>query len=87
MELKNRQGETLEHVSTRIGFRSSEIKYGIFLVNGKAVTLKGVDGHEHDEVEGHVVSEEMMVKDIQLMKQFNINAVRTSHYPNDPRLV
>ena len=77
MVLKDEQGGALEHVSARIGFRTSEIKYGMLLVNGKAVTLKGVNRHEHDEDEGHVVSEEMMVKDIQLMKQFNVNAVRT----------
>lgn len=85
MELKDKEGNSLEHLSSRVGFRSSEIKYGRLLVNGKAVKLKGVNRHEHDQDEGHVVSEEMMLKDIMLMKQFNVNAVRTCHYPNDPR--
>jgi len=85
MELKDSEGKSLEHPSSKVGFRTSEIKYGRLLINGKAVKLKGVNRHEHDEDEGHVVSEEMMLKDIELMKQFNINAVRTSHYPNDPR--
>jgi beta-galactosidase len=67
-----------------VGFRSIEIKNGQLLVNGKAILFKGVNRHEHDPVTGHVISVESMKKDIQLMKQFNINAVRTSHYPNDP---
>ena len=85
LTLKDDQGKVLEHVSCRVGFRTSEIKYGKLLVNGKAVTLKGVNRHEHDEYTGHVISEEMMRKDIELMKLYNINAVRTCHYPNDPR--
>jgi len=85
LTLKNQKGEIVEHLSARVGFRTSEIKYGQLLVNGKAVLLKGVNRHEHDEYEGHVVSEEIMLKDIELMKLYNINAVRTSHYPNDPR--
>jgi len=85
LELRNKEGESLEHLSSRVGFRTSEIKYGKLLINGKAIKLKGVNRHEHDEDEGHVVSEEMMLEDIRLMKQFNINAVRTCHYPNDPR--
>ncbi len=85
LTLKDEEGASLEYVSARVGFRTSEIKYGQLLVNGKAITLKGVNRHEHDEDEGHVVSEEMMLKDIELMKLHNINAVRTSHYPNDPR--
>ncbi|MCP4310527.1 MAG: DUF4981 domain-containing protein [Bacteroidetes bacterium] len=85
MELKDKEGKSLEHLSSKVGFRTSEIRYGRLLINGEAVKLKGVNRHEHDEDEGHVVSEEMMLKDITLMKQFNVNAVRTSHYPNDPR--
>ncbi len=54
------------------------------LVNGKAVLLKGVNRHEHDPVTGHVVSKESMLQDITLMKQNNINTVRTCHYPDDP---
>jgi beta-galactosidase len=85
LTMADKEGKSLEHVSARVGFRTSEIKYGQLLVNGKAVRLKGVNRHEHDPDQGHVVSEAMMRKDIELMKLFNINAVRTSHYPNDPR--
>lgn len=84
-ELKDTKDNSLEFISSKIGFRSSEIKHGQFLVNGVPILIKGVNRHEHDEYTGHVISEEMMLKDISLMKQNNINAVRTSHYPNDPR--
>jgi len=76
--------DTFEYISTRIGFRRVEIKNGQMLVNGKPVILKGVNRHEHDPVKGRTVDKELMIKDIKLMKQFNINAVRTSHYPNHP---
>ena len=74
-----------EYISCRTGFRTVELKEGQMLVNGKPVILKGVNRHEHDPVTGRTVSEELMIKDIELMKRFNINAVRTSHYPNHPR--
>jgi beta-galactosidase len=83
--LKNPKGDVLQALSHDVGFRTSEIKDGLFCINGKPVYLKGVNRHEHDDVEGHVVSVEDMITDIKLMKQFNINAVRTSHYPTDPR--
>lgn len=67
-----------------IGFRTVQIKQGQLLVNGKPILLKGVNRHDHDPLTGHVVSREMMERDIQLFKENNINAVRTSHYPNDP---
>jgi beta-galactosidase len=70
--------------SEKIGFRRVEIKGSQLLVNGMPIMVKGVNRHEHDDVQGHVPVRETMLKDIQLMKQFNINAVRTSHYPNDP---
>ncbi len=73
--------ETARH---KIGFRTSEIKNGQLLINGVAVLFKGVNRHEHDPVTGHVISKELMLEDIILMKQNNINTVRTSHYPNDP---
>jgi len=76
--------QVLEVISAKIGFRTSEISNGQLLVNGKPVVLRGVNRHEHDPVTGHVISKESMLQDITLMKQFNINAVRTSHYPNDP---
>ncbi|MBK7212736.1 MAG: DUF4981 domain-containing protein [Bacteroidales bacterium] len=74
----------MESLSNKIGFRSSEIKNGLLLVNGKAVKLKGVNRHEIDPVKGHVISREMMLTDIRLMKENNINTVRTCHYPDDP---
>ena len=74
----------MEVISTKFGFREVEIKDSQLLVNGKAILLKGVNRHEHDPITGHVISKESMIKDIELMKLFNINAVRTSHYPNDP---
>lgn len=72
----------VEYTSTRIGFRSVEIKNGNLLVNGKYVYLKGVNRHEHDQTNGHVIDKEMMIADLKLMKQFNLNAVRTCHYPD-----
>jgi beta-galactosidase len=82
--LKDKQGIVTEAIRQNVGFRSSEIKGGQLLVNGKAVLLKGVNRHEHDPVTGHVISRESMLRDITLMKQNNINTVRTCHYPNDP---
>ncbi|PLX05013.1 MAG: beta-galactosidase, partial [Marinilabiliales bacterium] len=83
VELKKGK-KALHRVSHKIGFRDIIVENGQLLVNGKAVLFKGVNRHEHDELTAHVVSRESMEKDIKLMKQFNINAVRTSHYPNDP---
>ena len=85
ISLKNTEGETTEVLTSKIGFRKIEIKDAVFYINGVAVTIKGVNRHEHDQYNGHVISEEAMIKEIALMKQFNINAVRTSHYPNDER--
>ncbi len=70
--------------STKTGFRTVEMKDAQLLVNGAVVEVHGVNRHEHDEVLGHVPTTALMIKDILLMKQFNINAVRCSHYPNDP---
>lgn len=82
LTLSDARGRTIESIPWRIGFRSSEIKNGQILVNGKPVILKGVNRHEHDPDLGQVVTTERMLEDIRLMKQNNINAVRTSHYPN-----
>ena len=82
--LQNEKGEVLEAVKQDIGFKRVELKQGNLLVNGKRILVKGVNRHEHDALLGHVPTRAMMLKDIQLMKQFNINTVRTSHYPNDP---
>jgi len=84
LRLLDHNSNVIEIESTKIGFRKVEIKNGQLLVNGKAITVKGVNRHEHDPDHGRTISEEMMIKDIKLMKQFNINAVRTSHYPNHP---
>ncbi len=73
-----------QFIKKNIGFKRVEIKNAQVLINGKAVYFKGVDRHETDPHTGHVVSKESMLKDILLMKQNNINAVRSSHYPNDP---
>lgn len=80
-----KDGKVEEVVTSKVGFRKVEIINTIFHVNGVPVLIKGVNRHEHDERKGHVVSEEAMIKEISLMKQFNINAVRTAHYPNDER--
>ena len=74
-----------EVISQMIGFRTVEITNGRFMVNGKLVKLKGVNLHEHHEVTGHVVDEATMLKDIELMKASNMNAVRNSHYPHQER--
>lgn len=70
-----------EIIEQRVGFREVKIEGGLLKVNNKAILLKGVNLHEHDPITGHYIEEEMMRKDLELMKSFNINAVRTSHYP------
>ena len=78
-------GKTLEVVKKRVGFRHIEIKGGQLLVNGQAILIKGVDRHELDPDGGYVVPVSRMIQDLKIMKQLNINAVRTCHYPDDPR--
>ena len=85
LTLKDDAGKTIAVTSHNIGFRKVEIRDGQLLVNGKAIDIKGTNRHEHHPVEGHTVSVESMIEDILLMKRFNINAVRTSHYPDDPQ--
>ena len=75
----------VEAVAVRTGFRKVEIKNSQLLVNGQPVLIKGANRHEMDPDGGYVVSRERMIQDIRLMKEFNINAVRTCHYPDDPR--
>lgn len=82
--LKNKQGAA-EVIPQKVGFRNVEIKNAQLLVNGQPVLVKGADRHEMDPDGGYVVSLERMIQDIKIMKQLNINAVRTSHYPCDPR--
>lgn len=85
LTLQNADGEVLEQVEQSVGFRSIEIKNGQLLVNGNPVRFRGVNRHEHDPRTARVMTEERMLQDILLMKQANINAVRTSHYPNVSR--
>ncbi|NRB50528.1 MAG: DUF4981 domain-containing protein [Saprospiraceae bacterium] len=82
--LLSAEGQVLETVTDQIGFRRVEIKNGQLLVNGKAIYIRGVNRHETHPLTGHVISKATMLKDIELMKQYNINAVRSSHYPNHP---
>lgn len=84
LSLKDKKGNILESKSCKVGFRSYEEKKGVFLVNGKAVKLYGVNRHDHNAKTGKAVSYADMKRDIMLMKQYNFNAVRTSHYPNNP---
>ena len=82
--LKNKQGVS-EVIPQKVGFRNVEIKNAQLLVNGQPILVKGADRHEIDPDGGYVVSVERMIQDIKIMKQLNINAVRTCHYPDDPR--
>ena len=84
LALTDAAGRT-DYTSVRIGFRTAQVVGTDFLVNGKRVMIKGVNIHEHDPYNGHVVSEETMRRDFELMKQHNINAIRTSHYPQQRR--
>jgi beta-galactosidase len=81
LNLKDSNGNVLESVSSKMGFRTVEIINSQLLVNGVAIHLKGTNMHEHNEFTGHVIDEGTIMKDIRLMKSNNINAVRTSHYP------
>ncbi len=85
LTLLTAEGEVIEQVEQAVGFRSVEIRNGQLLVNGAPVRFRGVNRHEHDPRTARVMSEERMLQDILLMKQANINAVRTSHYPNVSR--
>lgn len=78
-----KDGKTIETIPVRVGFRKVEIKDAQLLVNGKPILIKGVNRHELDPDGGYVVSRERMLQDLKIMKQMNINAVRTCHYPND----
>jgi beta-galactosidase len=85
LKTKNSNGKIIEIIRTKIGFRSVEIKNGLLLINGQRITLKGVNTQETDPETGHVMSEELILKDIKLWKENNINAVRLSHYPRGRR--
>jgi beta-galactosidase len=81
LSLKDKNGKIFESLSTKIGFRKVEIVNSQLLVNGVAILIKGTNMHEHDDINGHVISEETILKDIKVMKSNNLNAMRTSHYP------
>lgn len=84
LTLTDKKGKVIGVLSKKTGFRKVEIKDARLLVNGKAILVKGVNIHEHHDEKGHVPDRDMMVKDLQLMKQFNINSIRMCHYPHDP---
>ena len=83
LELKDEQGKVTELTGCEVGFRTLEIKDGRFCINGVPVLVKGTNRHEHSQL-GRTVSKELMEQDIRLMKLYNINTVRNSHYPTDP---
>ncbi|MES2240303.1 MAG: glycoside hydrolase family 2 TIM barrel-domain containing protein [Bacteroidota bacterium] len=83
ISLLDSKGNVIELISKKTGFRKVEIKDAQLLVNGKSVLVKGVNIHEHDDVNGHVPNKELMIKDLQLMKEHNINSIRMCHYPHD----
>ena len=85
LTLKDKKGNVIEAIRQRVGFRSIEIKGGQVLVNGQPILIKGADRHELDPDHGYIVSVERMIQDIKIMKQLNMNAVRTCHYSDDPR--
>lgn len=84
IELQTTGGETIQAFVVNTGFRDIKIEGGLFLVNGQPVKIKGVNRHDFDMYNGRTVTQESMIEDLKLMKQHNINAVRTSHYPNLP---
>ena len=82
--LRSPKGEIIESTSVRVGFRSIEVRDRMLLINGKRVLIKGVNRHDHHDIKGKALDRETMRLDALSMKRFNVNAVRTSHYPNDP---
>ena len=83
--LLDQNGNMLDCRSKRVGFRNIRIEGCNLLFNGKRVLIRGVNRHEHSMTRGKTLTLDEMIQDIRLLKQFNFNAVRTSHYPNDPR--
>lgn len=84
VSLVNPAGKTVESTACKLGFRRVEVKDRELLINGKPVLIKGVNRHDHDDLHGKTVPHEMLVKDLETMKRFNFNAIRTCHYPNAP---
>ncbi|MGF1690199.1 beta-galactosidase subunit alpha [Photobacterium kagoshimensis] len=85
LTLKDSTGKVLEIIPQRVGFRDIKVRDGLFYVNNQYLMLHGVNRHDNDHLKGRAVGMERVEKDIVLMKQHNINSVRTAHYPNDPR--
>ena len=85
ISLKRTNGEVIEATSCKVGFRTIEIKDKQLLVNGVPILVKGVNVHEHNEYTGHYVPEDLMIKDFELWKKYNVNTVRTCHYPQQER--
>ena len=85
VSLKRPNGDVIEATSCKVGFRTVEIKDKQLLVNGQPILVKGVNYHEHNEYTGHYVPEELMLKDFELWKRYNVNTVRTCHYPQQER--
>jgi beta-galactosidase len=85
LTLRDAQGTVMEYEQCRFGFREVVVRDGHLLVNGKPILIKGVNRHEHDPDLGHVMTDASMIQDILLLKQHNINTVRTCHYPDVPR--
>ncbi|PSU30482.1 beta-galactosidase subunit alpha [Photobacterium lutimaris] len=85
LTLKDNLGNTLEIIPQRVGFRDIKVRDGLFYINNQYVMLHGVNRHDNDHLKGRAVGMDRIEKDLILMKQHNINSVRTAHYPNDPR--
>jgi beta-galactosidase len=84
VSLIDQDGKIADSTGIKVGFRNIEIKNRELLINGQAVLINGVNRHDHDDIHGKTISIELMKRDLDLMKQFNFNAIRTSHYPNAP---
>ena len=85
LELQDAAGRNIEQTSLQVGFRQINIRGGQLLINGTPIKIRGVNRHEHDPYKGRVMTEELMLQDLKLMKEAHINAVRLAHYPNCPR--
>ena len=85
LQLQKADGTIVEQTEQKVGFRTIHIAGGQLLINGQPIKIRGVNRHEHDPYRARVMTEELMLKDLQLMKQAHVNAVRLSHYPNCPR--
>ena len=85
ISLKHTNGDVIEATGCKVGFRTVEIKDKQLMVNGRPILVKGVNYHEHNEHTGHYVPEELMLKDFELWKRYNINTIRTCHYPQQER--